>query len=251
MKDNSTTSYLARRLGFLGFGTLLLSFCFLGSCNSEAGKNNQLDAENQYLPNGQMVLTTESDSAFEALEDLDHGDRENWQKPQMVISRLGDLSDKVVADIGAGTGYFTMPLARKARKVIAIDIEQDFLDYINRRLSHNTDKNNLNVETRLVKPEDPMLKEGEADLVLIVNTYGFISNRVAYFSKVRKGLKPDGKLVVIDFKKEPLPVGPPTETKFASTQVSAELDSAGFRTVTVDFTSLEYQYTLTAEKRND
>ncbi|MBK9453859.1 MAG: hypothetical protein IPN95_31580 [Bacteroidetes bacterium] len=106
MKDNSTTSYPARRLGFLGFGTLLLSFCFLGGCNSEAGKNNQLDAENQYLPNGQMVLTTESDSAFEALEDLDHGDRENWQKPQMVISRLGDLSDKVVADIGAGTGYF-------------------------------------------------------------------------------------------------------------------------------------------------
>ncbi|MBK9453858.1 MAG: hypothetical protein IPN95_31575 [Bacteroidetes bacterium] len=56
---------------------------------------------------------------------------------------------------------------------------------------------------------------------------------------------------MIDFKKEPLPVGPPTETKLASTQVSAELDSACFRTVTVDFTSLEYQYTLTAEKRND
>lgn len=249
--QNKTIGTIGWRLVSANAIFALLFFVILHGCGGSESKDNKLDSQNQYLPNGQMVLTTESDSAFEALEDLDHGDRENWQKPQMVISRLGDLSDKVVADIGAGTGYFTMPLARKARKVIAIDIEQNFLDYINRRLSHSTDRATLNVETRLVKPEDPMLKEGEADLVLIVNTYGFISERVAYFTKVRKGLKPDGKLVVIDFKKEPLPVGPPTETKLATTQVSAELDSAGFRTVTVDFTSLEYQYTLTAEKRND
>lgn len=245
MKDNAATGFCGMRMAVVALAWL----CLAWGCASESGNGN-LSSENHYLPNGQMLLTTESDSAFEALEDLDHGDRENWQKPQMVISRLGDLSDKVVADIGAGTGYFTMPLARKARKVIAIDIEQTFLDYINRRLSHSSDRNNLNVETRLVKPEDPMLEPGEADLVLIVNTYGYISQRVDYFSKVRRGLKPAGKLVVIDFKKEPLPVGPPTETKLSSSQVSAELDSAGFRTVTVDFNSLEYQYTLTAEKRN-
>jgi ubiquinone/menaquinone biosynthesis C-methylase UbiE len=230
-------------------GAAVLTLLLALGCGPSTG-NEALSSENQYLPDGQMILTTEADSAFEALEDLDHGDRENWQKPQMVISRLGDLSDKVVADIGAGTGYFTMPLARKAKKVIAIDIEQNFLDYIHRRLSHSSDRKSLNVETRLVKPEDPMLAEGEADLVLIVNTYGYISQRVGYFSKVWKGMKPGGKLVVIDFKKEPLPVGPPTESKLDATQVSAELDSAGFRTITVDYTSLEYQYTLTAEKRN-
>jgi ubiquinone/menaquinone biosynthesis C-methylase UbiE len=227
---------------------ILLGLLALTACTPSSTRD-PIPPGNQFLPNGDKILTTESDSAFEALEELDHGDRENWQKPQMVISRLGDLSDKVVADIGAGTGYFTMPLARKAKKVIAIDIEQNFLDYIARRLSHAKDEKSLNVETRLVKPDDPLLAAEEADVVLIVNTYGFLSNRVDYFTKVWKGMKADGKLVVIDFKKEPLPVGPPSEQKLDATQVSAELDSAGFRTVTVDFTSLEYQYTLTAEKR--
>lgn len=198
---------------------------------------------------GDQLLTTDTDSTFEAMEDLDRSDRENWQKPQMVISRLGDLSDKVVADIGAGTGYFSMPLARKAKKVIAIDIEQQFLDYINRRLLNTPDRKSLNIETRLTNPDDPKLAVAEADLVLIVNTYGYISNRVAYFQKVAKGLRPGGQVVVVDFKKEPLPVGPPTEDKLDATQVSAELDSAGFRTRSIDYTSLDYQYTLTAEKR--
>jgi ubiquinone/menaquinone biosynthesis C-methylase UbiE len=194
-------------------------------------------------------LATETDSVFEALEDIDRGDRENWQKPQMVISRLGDLSDKVVADIGAGTGYFSMPLARKAKKVIAIDIEQQFLDYINRRLSRTPDRKALNLETRLTEPEDPSLYPSEADLVIMVNTYPFIQNRVKYFKKVWEGLKPQGKLVVIDFKKEPLPVGPPVEGKVHPRQIQAELDSAGFDLQQIDTTSLDYQFTISLQKR--
>jgi ubiquinone/menaquinone biosynthesis C-methylase UbiE len=228
-------------------GLALLLLALLYSCESSSS-NVGYGSDSLATPINDQVITTENDSAFEALEDLDRGDRENWQKPQMVISRLGDLSNKVVADIGAGTGYFSMPLARKAQKVIAIDIEQQFLDYINRRLQHTPDRKSLNIETRLTKADDPNLNAGEADLVLIVNTYAYISNRVAYFSKVRKGLKPGGQLVVIDFKKEPLPVGPATEDKLDVAQVSLELDSAGFRTLSVDNSSLDYQYTLTAEK---
>ena len=164
----------------------------------------------------------------------------------MVITRLGDLSDKVVADIGAGTGYFTMRLARKARKVIAVDIEQQFLDYINRRLERTPSSENLQVETRLTQPDDPSLNGGEADLVLLVNTYSFISDRVDYFSKVFSGLAEDGRLVVVDFRKEPLPVGPPTEDKLHWDQVFLELDSAGFKNLEVDTTGLDFQYTVTA-----
>ena len=226
---------------FAGLIALLLQACAPESQPLGTGSDSAQTAAHE------PMLTTESDSAFEALEDLDRGDRENWQKPQMVISRLGDLSDKVVADIGAGTGYFSVPLARKAKKVIAIDIEQQFLDYINRRLEHSPDKKSLNIETRLTQEDNPNLRPAEADLVLIVNTYAYISNRVAYFTKVREGLRPGGRLVVIDFKKEPLPVGPAPESKLDAKQVSAELDSAGFRTLTVDYNSLDYQYTLTAE----
>lgn len=233
-----------RKAAYFAMGCLLLGFA--SGCQTPAeGEQGSTDT----TAVAAQVLTTETDSAFQAMEDLDRGDRENWQKPQMVISRLGDLSDKVVADIGAGTGYFSIPLARKAQKVIAIDIEQQFLDYINRRLEHSPERNSLNIETRLTEEDDPKLAKGEADLVLIVNTYAYISNRVAYFSKVWQGLKPSGRLVVIDFKKEPLPVGPAPEDKLDAQQVSAELDSAGFRTLTVDYTSLDYQYTVTAEKR--
>ncbi|RMF57468.1 MAG: class I SAM-dependent methyltransferase, partial [Calditrichaeota bacterium] len=77
--------------------------------------------------------------------------REEWQKPDWVIEQLGDLQDKVVADIGAGTGYFSFRIAKKAQKVIAIDIDERFLNYIeekNKTLQ-------LPVETRLVEPDDP------------------------------------------------------------------------------------------------
>lgn len=231
--------------------TFLVSFCsiltllLVSACQQSQPKTNS----NQPILLAEDVLTTEADSAFEALEELDRGDRENWQKPQMVISRLGDLSDKVVADIGAGTGYFSMRLARSAKKVIAIDIEQQFLDYIQLRLSRSSDRKALNIETRLTAASDPSLSENEVDLVIMVNTYPFIANRVAYFEKVCSGLKPDGKLVIIDFKKEPLPVGPPVEGKVSPAQVSAELDSAGFKIANIDTENLDYQFTLTAEKK--
>jgi ubiquinone/menaquinone biosynthesis C-methylase UbiE len=193
-------------------------------------------------------LFSDPDSTFDGLEDMDSGDRENWQKPQMVISRLGDLSDKVVADIGAGTGYFTMRLARKARKVIAIDIEQKFLDYINRRLDNTNARDHLMVETRLTQPDDPSLSDSEVDLVLLINTYAFISNRVDYFSKVQSGIRKGGRVVVVDFKKEPLPVGPPPEEKVTWQEVFVELDSAGFTNLQIDSTGLDYQYTVTGHK---
>ena len=232
-------------LGFVSLG-LLAALVYISSCAPVANPDHLKDHDGFAID----VLATETDSAFEAMEDLDRSDRENWQKPQMVISRLGDISDKVVADIGAGTGYFSMPLARNAKKVIAIDIEQQFLDYINRQVSRTHDRKSLNIETRLTVASDPSLDSAEVDMVLIVNTYPFISNRVAYFKKVCRGLKPDGRLVVINFKNEPLPVGPPTEEKVGAEQVTLELDSAGFKTVNVDNESLDYQFTLTAEKRN-
>lgn len=195
------------------------------------------------------TLFSDPDSSTNTLTAGPGSDRENWQKPHIVISRLGDLSDKVVADIGAGTGYFSMRLARKAQKVIAVDINQGSLDYINRRLSRTRASEMLNIETRLTEPDEPSLSVGEADLVLLVNTYSFIENRVDYFAKVREGLSPAGRLVVVDFKAEPMPVGPPVEEKLSLSLVKMELDSAGFDVVTIDSASLDYQFIFTAQKR--
>lgn len=194
-------------------------------------------------------MATEPDTLGNVFWGSSLSDRENWQKPQIVISSLGDLSDKTVADIGAGTGYFTLPLARLAQKVIAVDIEQQFLDHIEKRLARIPEREGLEVETRFTVPDDPALKSGEADLVLVVNTYSFIDNRVAYFKKVLHGLKPKGRVVVVDFKYENLPVGPPMDEKVPTTLVASELDSAGFQLISADSQSLGYQYIVTFERR--
>jgi len=84
--------------------------------------------------------------------------------------------------------------------------------------------------------------------VLIVNTYPYIEDRVTYFKKVWSGISDQGQLVVVDFKKAHLPVGPPLEEKIDAQTVIAELDSAGFGAFVVDSTALTYQYMLTAYK---
>lgn len=223
--------------------SVLLSF-LLFACQP----SGQVNTENGVQGQGFLGV---SDTLLFQENALAGRDRENWQKPQMVIARLGDLSDKTVADIGAGTGYFSIRLARKADKVIAIDINPDNLADIDRRISKARDRSHLNVETRLTETDDPSLKPGEADMVLIVNTYPYIQDRVEYFSKVLSGLAKGGSLVVIDFKSAPLPVGPALEDKLHHQQVVAELDSAGFEHLIIDTTSLQYQYTVTAIPPSD
>lgn len=186
---------------------------------------------------------------FESLvADYESKERGIWQKPELVISLLGDLSDKTVADIGAGTGYFTFRMVPKAKKVIGIDIDQrfiNFLDSVNVRLPEQYRKR---FESRLAKPDDPLLKAGEADAVVVVNTYGYIQNRVQYLKTLSKGMSLGAKLLIIDFKKNNLPIGPPDEFKVALAQVEKELISAGFAIEKIDSETLDYQYIILAVK---
>lgn len=171
--------------------------------------------------------------------------RAQWQKPGEVIANVGPLDGKTVADIGAGTGYFAFPLAKKAAKVIAIDINQRFLDYIEQR--KRAEKTGGNIETRLTAPDSPRLKPGEADIVLMVDTFHHIENRIEYLKKLRGVLGKAGLLVIIDFKKEKSPPGPPIELRLAPEQVESELKSAGFAVVSTDRDLLPYQYIIKAK----
>lgn len=172
-------------------------------------------------------------------------ERENWQKPQLVVSRLGDIHDKTIVDIGAGTGYFTLRLAEKADKVIATDIDQRFLDFISSSLNENKRQGTLRVETRLTQPSDPGIKPAEADIVFIVNTYHLISDRIEYFRKVHSGLRDGGTIFIVDFKKRELPVGPPVEEKIPVDAVFEELFQAGFDSLKADTSTLDFQYIIT------
>ena len=162
--------------------------------------------------------------------------RAEWQKPEQILATFGSLERKTVADIGTGTGYFAFPVAKKAAKVIAIDIDQRFLDYIEHKKA--TQNTGANIETRLTVPDSSGLKPLEADLVLIVDTFHHIENRVEYLKKLKGAFRKGGAIVIIDFKKEETPLGPPVEIRLAEEQVQSELKAAGYTVVTTDRATL-------------
>lgn len=183
-------------------------------------------------------------------EDYLHTNRVIWQKPEVVINLLGDIRDKTIADIGAGSGFFSLRLAPLAKKVIAIDIEPKFVLYLDSiRHIELAPEVADRLEPRLAKAQDARLQPDEVDIVLIVNTYMYIDQRVDYLKRLSKGIRPNGKILIIDFKKKRTSLGPKMEIRVPQFQVEEELELAGFNILQSNDTALDYQYILLAEKK--
>ncbi len=184
------------------------------------------------------------------IKSFDSDDRAATQKPYEVIALFGDLNGKKILDIGSGSGYFTFRLAEKGANVIAGDVNDEFLDHIDKKMKDN----NLfskRIETRKLPFDNPSLSNGEVDGAIIVNTYHHIDDRVAYFSKVSDGLTRDGMLMVVDFMKKKFDnkiQGPPYKMRIASTVVIEELKKAGFDRIEVNADLLPHQYIVMAWK---
>jgi arsenite methyltransferase len=124
--------------------------------------------------------------------------RDNWQQPQKVIAALEIPPGATVADIGAGSGYFTFKLAEAVGptgKVYAVDIDPDMVNLIGRTIKEKTVGN---VEPILAKPDESLLPKNSVDLVFTSNTYHHIENRVAYFADLRQRLRPAGRLAIVE-----------------------------------------------------
>jgi ubiquinone/menaquinone biosynthesis C-methylase UbiE len=156
---------------------------------------------------------------------FDAPERDAWQMPDRIIAALALKSGQSVADIGAGTGYFTVRLARSAAapKVYAVDIEAAMVEY----LQHRAMREGLgNVVPVKASAERTNLPE-PVDVVLIVDTYHHLPSRVEYFTALKKSMKPGARLAIVDFKKD-APDGPPVEFRFTADQITGELAQAGF-----------------------
>jgi ubiquinone/menaquinone biosynthesis C-methylase UbiE len=170
-------------------------------------------------------------------------ERLEWQKPDKVVEEMNLSPGDVVADIGAGTGYFTRRFARAVGpkgRALGLDIEHSLVNY----MKEDAEKLNLkNYEARVVKPDDPELGLKSVDVVFLCNTYHHIENRIDYFKRVSKSLKPGGRVVIVDFYKKQLPVGPGPHHKLSQKAVREELQKAGYKLIrSHDF--LPYQYFL-------
>jgi SAM-dependent methyltransferase len=220
---------------------LALSFIALNACQ-----------QNRERPGGYQSSDAQSNSGKKTDEidnirqDWESRDRLVWQKPEMVIKRLGDLSLKTVADLGAGTGFFAFRLVPMAKKTIALDIDPRFITFMDSAKKEMNTELRKRFEARLVDLDDAKLKKGEVDAVIIVNTYMYIGDRVAYMQKLRQGISKGGMVLIVDYKEKNIPVGPPTNTKVSLSSVEKELKQAGFKNIKSDDTSLDYQYIITA-----
>jgi ubiquinone/menaquinone biosynthesis C-methylase UbiE len=143
-------------------------------------------------------------------------------------------------DIGAGTGYFAFRMVAKGAKVIAADVDERFIEFIeNKRIER--------VEARLVPYDNSNLKPNEVDVVIIVDRYHHIENRTTYFKTVLKGLKVDGRLIVVDFKKKETPHVPPVNHRISADEVMKELKTGGFTSFEIEEYFLPDQYVIIAK----
>jgi cyclopropane fatty-acyl-phospholipid synthase-like methyltransferase len=168
------------------------------------------------------------DNADEWAQHFENPARDAWQKPDEVLAALALAPDAKVADVGSGTGYFAVRLARVVPQghVYGVDIEPDMARYLGERARR---EGLSNLTPVLAAPDDARLPE-QVDLVLVVDTYHHIGEREAYFRRLLGSLRPRGRVAIIDYRKGQ-PKGPPEQHRLAPDQVRRELESAGYRFV--------------------
>ena len=230
---------------------LLAGACFT-SCGGDHPPDSEKPAETSQASDSLAGGVDASGGGIKRLLDqYDPPGRDIWQKPEVVIGKMGDLQRKVVADIGAGSGFFSRRLAQQAKKVIAIEVDERFVHFMDsiKRVELKPEYQSR-LEVRLATPTDSKLKAGEADIILIVNTYIYLEDRIAYLRHLLELMPEGGKVIIVDFKRKRIPINYPlADIRLELFQVENELEKAGFVNFESDDCALDYQYIVVAEKR--
>jgi SAM-dependent methyltransferase len=179
-------------------------------------------------------------------KEFDNPERDAWQKPEEVLDALHLQPTSLVADIGAGTGYFSTRIAKRVPegKVFAADLEPDMVRYLGARAERERLVNLTPVQARA----DAATLPEPVDLVLVVDTYHHIDDRTRYFAALQASLRPGGRLVIVDFKADS-PNGPPAAHRVSPERVTQELAAAGY-TLANKIEFLPRQYGLIFKKRD-
>lgn len=163
---------------------------------------------------------------------FDSENREEWQHTSHILKCLAINSEMAIADIGAGTGYFSNIFAGMAKKVHAIDCEPNMVSYMQSRFA---DSAHRNIEVTLSTFTDPCVPEG-VDLVFVANTYRFIQDRQAFLQNLRTQVSSQTKLFFVDYKGDNARVSP----QMAITEV----EQAGFSVANMDMDGCPDHYVM-------
>jgi len=160
---------------------------------------------------------------------LTRSERAAEEHPDQALDAIGIMPGSVVGDVGAGVGYMTARLARRVGpngKVYANDIQPEMLEQLRKNMARESIGN---VTTVVGAEDDPHLPPSTLDLVLLVDVYHEFSKPQAMLRKIRESLKPEGRLVLLEYRKEDPKVPIREEHKMSVKQVRTELEPEGFR----------------------
>ncbi|MGH9794994.1 MAG: class I SAM-dependent methyltransferase [Candidatus Acidiferrales bacterium] len=154
--------------------------------------------------------------------------RDEWQQPHRVLEALALRPGDRVADIGAGGGYFSFRFARAVGpegRIYAVDVDRDMTTHMEKEAAA---RGLRNVSAILAAPDDPKIPE-PVDLVFVSNTYHHITNRTEYFRRLRRQLRPDGRLAIIEYSGNNNWFARTFGHKTDASTIRSELEAAGYR----------------------
>lgn len=166
--------------------------------------------------------------------------RDAWQKPEEILELLAPADGATVVDLGAGTGYFTTRLAKRypRARIVALDVEPKMVTYTRDRAAREGLTNVESLPTATTTLDVPR----PADVVLVVDVYHHLDDRVAYFRRAAEKLAPKGRIAIVDFR-EDSPMGPPPDLRLSADVIVAEMGRAGY-TLAQRSDALPYQFVL-------
>jgi len=170
---------------------------------------------------------------------LEAEDRKVWQNPDEILNAVKIEPSFAVVDLGCGSGYFTVPLARRVKMVYAIDVQKEMLDFLKDKIKKQNIKN---VKPLLTKPNEIPLESDSVDLLVSVNTVHEFDDKAKIIKEMSRVVKKNGKLLIVDFQKKQKGFGPPVEIRVSKTRAIKLFAEGDFGLSTAKL--LPYHYLL-------
>ncbi len=177
---------------------------------------------------------------------LDKPERLKWQSVEEFIKILEPFNNMVFVDIGVGTGYFAVPIAKMFPDtlVIGVDIQPEMLKIVEEKIKKESLRN---LKTVLSKENNIPVEDKIADRILIANVFHELHKPQKFLKEVKRILKNNGKVIIIDWKPIETEEGPPLEERLEPEFVAKELETAGFKNIKIDSKTYPFHYIITAK----
>lgn len=170
---------------------------------------------------------------------LESEDRKMWQNSNEILGAVELKPSWIALDLGCGGGYFTVPLSQKVKKVIAVDVQKEMLNFLKDKIKRLQIKN---VELRLSRPDLIPAEDHSVDFLMSVNTLHEFDSKDKMVEEIKRVVKRAGAVLIVDFKKEDTGFGPPVSIRVAKAKAVELFEKEGFKLSKTK--NLPYHYVL-------